>query len=165
MVYVEAPQEYDGDLPAVFLAGGITDCPLWQPDAVAALDSARLAVFNPRRAAFPMDDPAPAGTPMRSGVAGRHLAAQIEWEFRHLRRAAVVLFWFACGPSPQPITLYELGTQAATGRPVAVGCDPAYVRRADVVHQLALLRPDVTVSASLGQTCATALDLLRSAIG
>ncbi|CAM5588581.1 hypothetical protein SAVIM338S_05170 [Streptomyces avidinii] len=51
MRYVEAPAEYrpaPGDAPSVFLAGGITHCPRWQPEAAAEL--ARFVVLNPRRA-------------------------------------------------------------------------------------------------------------------
>jgi hypothetical protein len=144
----EAPDEYrPGDRPALFLAGGITDCPDWQADAVGLLAHVPVVVFNPRRTNFPIDDPDAA-------------PAQISWEFRHLWRADVVLFWFAGGPSVQPIVLYELGAHAAAGRPVAVGCDPDYRRRADVVLQLGHARPDVPVRDSLAATCAEAVRLL-----
>ena len=145
--YVEAPAEHPGGGHGIFLAGGISGCANWQAEAVRLLADIPVALFNPRRADFPLGDP---------NVA----RAQIEWEFRHLRRADVVLFWFAAGPSPQPITLFELGSQASVGKPLAVGADPDYIRRIDVVCQLGLLRPDLVVHDSLEQTCAAARALL-----
>src|SRR5882724_7144555 len=101
--YIEAPAQYTGAGPSVFLAGGITGCPGWQDHAASRLGDLPLAVLNPRRADFPIDDPSAA-------------EAQIAWEHRHLRRAAAALFWF---PSETlcPITLYELGAFSTTGKP------------------------------------------------
>lgn len=145
-VYVEAPTEYAGDRHAIFLAGGITDCPDWQADARTLID--REVVLNPRRANFPIHDSTAA-------------AAQIDWEFRHLHRASVVLFWFAPGPSPQPIALYELGRHAALQRRIAVGADPEYLRLADVHMQLSHARPELTVHDTLEATCREAVFLTR----
>jgi hypothetical protein len=101
-----------------------------------------VAVLNPRRANFPITDPGAA-------------EEQITWEFRHLRLARVVLFWFPGGPAVQPIALYELGFHAGNpAKPIAVGCDPGYVRAADVRHQMRLARPDLPVRDTLAQTCA-----------
>ena len=52
--------------------------------------------------------------------------------------------------------LYELGRWAASDKPLAVGADPAYERRFDVVQQLGLARPGLTVHADLESTCAAA---------
>jgi len=147
--YVEAPEEYVGDGPKLFLAGGITGCPDWQQDAVSMLrDVPDLVVLNPRRTPFPIHDPDSA-------------AEQIGWEFRHLDRADVVLFWFTDAPSDQPIVWYELGVHAATGRvPVAVGADPAFHRRRDVELQLALARPALPVPTTLPGTVPAARALL-----
>ena len=155
MIYVEAPEEFDGGAPIVFLAGGITGCPDWQAEASRILNRTRVAVLNPRRADFPIHDPSAA-------------EAQIDWEFRYLQLADVVLFWFPeSGDVPQPIALYELGAHAATGKPIAVGTDPAYVRRADVVHQLRRARPHVPVRFELKAVCTDALRLFprHSAVG
>ncbi|MGW6686075.1 nucleoside 2-deoxyribosyltransferase domain-containing protein [Streptomyces sp. NPDC054961] len=148
MRYVEAPTEYrpaPGDAPSVFLAGGITHCPPWQPRAAAAL--ARFVVLNPRRADFDVSDPS-------------QTDVQIAWEYAHLRRADVTLFWFpACDAAltVQPITLYELGFAAAVpSRRLAVGADPGYPRRGDVVTQLALARPDLRVHRTLPGTLSEA---------
>lgn len=148
MEHVECPNEYDGAAPAVFLAGGITGCPDWQADARRELADLPIAVLNPRRSEFPIVDPTAA-------------EGQIDWEYRHLASAYAVLFWFpASGPVPQPIALFELGVHAAAGKPIAVGCDPVYVRRADVVHQLARFRPDVVVRGDLAAACRDLRDLL-----
>jgi nucleoside 2-deoxyribosyltransferase-like protein len=145
--YVEAPEEYAGDRPSIFLAGGITGCPDWQSDAVRMLAAEPVVVLNPRRPHFDLGDP-------------MATEAQIRWEHTHLHRAAVVLFWFSAGPSPQPIALYELGAMAAADRRIAVGADPDYVRRADVRIQLALSRPDLVVRSDLAGTVAAAVAAL-----
>ncbi len=148
---MEAPNDADERLPgpSLFLAGGISGCPNWQLRVVRRLDAAgcRVVIFNPRRTAFEVGDPA----------AGPE---QIAWEHRHLARADVILFWFPASDSVQPIALYELGAHAARGKPLAVGADPAYSRRLDVVKQLALERPEVTVHDSLRETLRAAMRLL-----
>ncbi|GAA3919356.1 hypothetical protein Aau02nite_29170 [Amorphoplanes auranticolor] len=145
--YVQAPQRYDGPGPVLFLAGGITDCPDWQSQAVALLrDTPGLTVVDPRRATFDLADPDAA-------------TEQITWEHAHLHRADVVLFWFAPGGSVQPITLYELGVHVTRGVPLAVGADPGYPRRLDVEVQLALARPGLRVHDTLAATVREAEEL------
>ncbi|MDG4795218.1 nucleoside 2-deoxyribosyltransferase domain-containing protein [Micromonospora sp. WMMD1082] len=143
--YIESPTEYTGDDTAIFLAGGISGCPDWQADAVTLLRDTPCTVLNPRRARYPMDDAAAA-------------AQQVAWEHRHLHRASVILFWFPASPtSDQPIALYELGVHAATARvPVAVGADPAYRRHRDLILQMSVARPDITVHTTLADTVAAA---------
>jgi hypothetical protein len=148
MRYVEAPTRYFGGEPAVYLAGGITDCPDWQAEVVAMLVPAPVAILNPRRRNFCVSD--------RKMAAG-----QIRWEFEHIRRADVVLFWFTEGPSPQPIALYELGAAASTGRSLAVGAHPGYVRRNDVLLQLALVRPELVVHSTLPAVVAESMAQLE----
>lgn len=160
MTYVEAITEWDGEGPSIFLAGGITDCPDWQAEAAEMLLTSfkdvngypmDLVVLNPRRADFPIEDPSAAGE-------------QIAWEYRHLHRADIVLFWFTAGPSPQPIVQYELGRHAALERKLAVGVEAGYMRGVDVHQQLAHARPDVPVFATLERTCMEAINLLRGAV-
>jgi hypothetical protein len=135
--YVEALAEYEGGpSPALFLAGGITGCPDWQREVVRLLDGLPLTLLNPRRAQFPLGDPAAA-------------PAQIEWEYRHLRKADAILFWFP-HEALCPIALYELGAWSAYRdergpRPLFVGVDPLYPRRLDVEVQTGLARPEVTI--------------------
>lgn len=139
MIYVEALDEWPtaGDRVSVFLAGGITDCEDWQSVAADLLSNTRLVVFNPRRANFPINDPS----------ASR---AQIEWEWRYLRRADRILFWFpASKTSVCPIALYELGAWSMTNKRIAVGVEPGYLRAEDVRIQTELVRPDVKIHDNL----------------
>jgi hypothetical protein len=135
--YIEALTEYEpGPLPALFLGGGITGCPGWQQEIVQALDGLPLVILNPRRANFPTHDPTAA-------------SQQIEWEYRHLRKADAILFWFPC-ETLCPISLYELGTWSVYRdekgvRLLFVGVHPQYQRRQDVEIQTRLVRPDVVI--------------------
>jgi hypothetical protein len=130
--YIEALTEYDGPGPSLFLAGGISGTFNWQADVVARLADLPLVLLNPRRRDFPINDPTAA-------------PAQIEWEFRHLRRATAVLFWFPA-ETLCPIALYELGGRALVReQPLFVGTHPDYQRRLDVEVQLRLARPEVAV--------------------
>lgn len=154
MRYVEAPEEHDGHGGlCVFLAGGISDCPDWQRAATAALDDLDITVFNPRRNNFPLHDP-------------NAEAAQVAWEYRQLRRADLVMFWFPDSPTNhQPIALYELGTLVGQGSAsLIVGTDSGYVRRTNTVTQLSLARPDLHVHTTLEDTieaCRTAVRASR----
>ena len=135
MRYVEAPDEYEGTAPSLFLAGGISGTGNWQQSVVEMLAGTDLVLLNPRRRRFPISDPSAA-------------EQQIGWEFRHLRRASARLFWFP----PEtlcPIALYELGAWTVMPGPLFVGTDPRYARRADVEIQTRLARPDVRVVDSL----------------
>ncbi|HJZ59646.1 MAG TPA: nucleoside 2-deoxyribosyltransferase domain-containing protein [Gemmataceae bacterium] len=134
--YVEAPGEYDGPGPSLFLAGGITGAFEWQPVVTTALADLPLVILNPRRKNFPIDDSSAAGE-------------QIAWEFRHIRRATAVLFWFP----PEtlcPIALFELGSRVmVVDQPLFVGTHPDYARRQDVIIQLSLAQPEVRVAAEI----------------
>ncbi len=112
---------------SLFLGGGISACADWQADVARLLQKTDIVVINPRRKNFPMDDPLEAGR-------------QIEWEFEHLRKANMLMFWFA----PEtlcPITLFEYGKWLVQNKPLFVGCDPHYKRANDVKIQTALERP------------------------
>ncbi|MEU4213821.1 nucleoside 2-deoxyribosyltransferase domain-containing protein [Actinoplanes sp. NPDC026623] len=143
MTVVVAPDRPASPLrPGIFLAGGISGVADWQRDAIEHLRPAWPVVYNPRRAVFPMGDDAEG-------------ARQIRWEFDLLAFADAILFWFSF-ETTQPIVLYELGRWAASDKPLAVGADPSYERRFDVVQQLGLARPGLTVQADLGSACAAA---------
>lgn len=135
---IEAPAEYDGPGPSVFLAGGISGTFDWQAQIIKSLERLPLVLLNPRRTNYPWHEPSAA-------------AAQIEWEFRHLRRATAVLFWFP----PEtlcPIALFELGGRVLVPDQVLfVGTHPDYARRLDVEIQLRLARPEVRVVSREGE--------------
>ncbi len=149
MHYIQAPAEYDGPLPSLFLGGGISGCELWQPRMAELLAELNVAVLNPRRDDYPWHDPAAA-------------EAQIRWEFRHLERAAACLFWFP----PQtlcPIALYELGRWSVGKLPLFVGMHPDYARRVEISIQLSLARPEVRVVDSLEELAAQVIEHFGSA--
>jgi hypothetical protein len=154
ITYLEAPDYSDkiADHPTVFLAGGITNCRDWQTEARAEFNEAAsdLMIMNPRAATFDVTDKSRA-------------AEQIEWEHDHLSIADVIMFWF-CQDTIQPITLYELGSWTSVVRwipesppAVVVGAHPDYGRRFDIVQQLRLKLPELTVFNTLTDTVRAAI--------
>ena len=100
MDYIEAPEYLDFyPTPSIFLGGGITGCPDWQTQMVKLLNDEQGMLFNPRRANFDVN---------QEGVAKE----QIKWEFDHLWKSDIVIFWF-CKETVQPIVLLELGARLA----------------------------------------------------
>lgn len=129
MEIIEAPFAHPKTTD-LFLAGGITNCPDWQKEAIGYLEDIPGIALNPRRSGAFTED-----------IAGE----QIEWEYHALRSAETVLFWFP-KETLCPITLLELGvfTQRPQTR-LIVGTDLDYARRFDVIKQLELARPEVRV--------------------
>lgn len=148
--YIESPTPLamPQDCPILFLAGGITNCPDWQKEAVALLGKGPpLIVLNPRRAHFPIHNSSAA-------------QQQITWEFEHLAQADMILFWFPC-ETLCPIVLYELGRWGHSTKPLFVGTHPNYKRRHDVQIQMHLARPDIgPISNSLPMVCARVVQFL-----
>ena len=140
MRLVTAPEKYVGRSERrVFLAGGITGAPEWQAEMANMLAETDLVVFNPRRQGF--------------DVRTKDInLEQIEWEFRHLRMADGILFWFPY-PAQCMISLYELGVWSERSkfvdRKLFIGVDPRYIRREDVEIQMSLSRPDLKIVYSL----------------
>ena len=135
MLYIEAPKNKSTDKLKLFLAGSITDAPDWQKEVVERLEAFDIAVLNPRRKNFPMEDPDAA-------------REQITWEHDSLKDADMISFWFA-KESLAPITLYELGAWTKTGKPIVIGVDPKYRRKQDVEIQTSLERPEIPICYSL----------------
>lgn len=143
MKVYEAPQSInDWSKFTVFLGGGITGCPDWQAEMIELLDEKlsgplndKVALFNPRRANFNVNNPAES-------------EIQIKWEFNQLHAADVILFWFPC-ETLCPITLLELGKHMMVPVPLCVGCHPDYKRKFDVKYQLGLECAGVNVVDSL----------------
>jgi len=142
MRYVEALEVYEpvpGDPPALFVAGGIKGCEPWQDRFCKMFEDTPLILLNPRRKSYVWDD--------------AERVKQVTWEFEHLRKAAVISFWF----SPEtlnPITLFELGAWSASKRPIFVGCHPEYKKKDTVEIQLQLLRPEIVIVDSLEKLAA-----------
>jgi hypothetical protein len=131
MNYIESPTEYQGKEKSLFLAGGITNCPDWQAELTDLLKNEDIVLLNPRRANFPIHNPNAAHQ-------------QIEWEYRHLRKADAISFWFP-KETMCPIVLYELGAHSMTDKPLFVGVHPEYARRQDVEIQTRLIRPKIEI--------------------
>lgn len=145
MRVVTAPEKYEYryDDVSIFLAGGITGCRPWQNWAIAGLSDRlpedKYVLFNPRRKAFPIDDPSAAGE-------------QIRWEFRHLNLMNYFFIYFD-GPteSDQPICFYELGRyvdrlSTKYGHKINEHCticvNSAFHRKEDVIQQVQLATMD-----------------------
>ena len=133
MKYIESPETYipQSDETAIFLAGGITGCPDWQQDLVKMLKSLDLVVLNPRRKKFPINKPEAS-------------KEQIQWEYKHLRLANQILFWFP-RESICPIALYELGVWSNSDKPLFLGVHPEYPRRVDIEEQIRIARPEIRI--------------------
>lgn len=130
---ITAPNEAPITGPSLFLAGGISGCPDWQESVIQMLRPQLdddIVLINPRRKNFEASEAA--------------AIAQIKWEFKRLRAASAILFWFPA-ETVCPITLFELGTMMRSRRPIYVGCHPEYRRMLDVVTQVNLYRPEVEI--------------------
>lgn len=131
MIEIKCPNEWTGgnlwSQGSLFLGGGITGTPDWQPMMVEMLKDTRLVLINPRRDEFDISDP-------------EMTTQQIEWEHKYLERVTGRMFWFPC-ETLCPITLFELGKYCQNTAALFVGCHPDYKRRVDVEVQMGLARP------------------------
>lgn len=153
MEYVESPKNHirTSSRKAVFLAGGITDCPDWQSELTGLMKDLDITILNPRRKNFPIQNP----------QASRE---QIRWEFEHLRKADIVIFWFP-KESICPIALYELGAWCMTDKPICLGVAPEYERKLDIEEQTALVRPEIEIVCSLKELAEQIADLIKHPSG
>lgn len=139
-IVIEAPNPGYGSSQheAVFLGGGISDCPDWQGYFINKLQFfvEEYTIYNPRRCGFDMTDP-------------DQSRIQIDWEHNHLDAASVIVFWFP-KETLCPITLFELGKYCRDrSKHLIVGCHTEYKRRMDVVEQMKLVRPGLFVHSNL----------------
>lgn len=148
MKYVECPEVYNDTDLSLFLGGGITDCPDWQAEITNKLSDIPLVLLNPRRPTKPDDS-----------------YEQIKWEFDHLEKADLRLFWF-CKETLCPIVLFELGKwihldKTPKGK-LLIGIDKGYERLEDVVIQTNLVRDDVKIVHSLEEIAGQIKDLINA---
>lgn len=140
--YIQCPNFLESNCDeslSIFLAGGISNCPLWQEELKKMLSDeffGNLIIFNPRRAnAFDFD---------------KESEFQIKWEYNYLKQSDLVSFWFP-KESVCPITLLELGTCLKDlKKRVFVGCHPEYTRKTDLLIQTSLYRPEIKITHDLG---------------
>jgi hypothetical protein len=138
MKYIECPEKWvwQSRVFNIFLAGGIVGCPDWQSIVVDKFkDYNNIALLNPRRKHFPIDDPNAAH-------------GQIEWEYDYLEIADAILFWFPMD-TLCPIVMFELGRWSIAKKPIFVGVHPDYKRKADIEIQLSLSSPGIEIVYSL----------------
>lgn len=139
MKYVEAVASINTiERPAVFLAGGITNCPDWQKFIVELMeDFPNGTILNPRRGSFDVNDK-------------NASSDQIKWEFDMLWTADIIPFYF-CKETLCPITLYELGAHLTRAKlkgyapKIGIGIETGYARADDVWLQAKLAFPEVDV--------------------
>ena len=137
--YWEAPERTDTtEAKTLFLGGGITGCPEWQfPVSQRLLDETNLTLYNPRRKNWTFGD------------SETDDWTQIRWEFRHLAKSNMIMFWFP-EETLCPIVLFELGKFIMVpDKELFVGVHPNYPRKRDVYIQLELERPDIIISDNL----------------
>lgn len=156
--YIEAPIYWvplPDDPPAVFLAGGITNCPRWHDDALVELRATGvdMVVLNPNRAHFPIHDP----------DAGKE---QVWWEQHHLHLPeTVTMMWFPesdASLTTQPIALFELGQALGENRRILVGADPGYPRARDVELMMGWNRPGEAVYSTLEDLVSATAAVVRA---
>lgn len=142
---IEAPEEFHRTFtvkvrwPTIFLGGSISNAENWQARLIEMISeydhrhgSLDIIAINPRRENF-------------NTANVEESDRQTEWEYRHLRRADLLVFWFSY-ETVAPITLFECGAHThSSGKPIIVGVHPNYARRRDVEIQLKLVRPDVEI--------------------
>jgi len=141
---------------AIFLAGGIKSAPNWQKDAISYIkekyNHLEIDILNPRRKEKFSDDDYDARLD------------QVKWEFRNLRQADVILFWFP-EKAPCTTTLFELGYWLNFSN-VVVGVNPGHYKEKSVKTQIDLLNKSrigvkIKVVSTLEETLDNAITFLN----
>lgn len=135
-IVVQAPcdNRYVGDEyrmhPKVFLAGcANTD---WRKEFVQYFKQTPCVFYDPKRDHWDIHDP-------------KFADEQIRWEYKNLREADIIVYWFNAG-SVCPITLLEYGMWGlAKGTIIVVGVTDDYEKRNDIYIQTKLARPDIGI--------------------
>jgi hypothetical protein len=144
----------------LFIAGGISNCPNWQMELVKMLyDDEKndiRVIFNPRQykiapdsTTFAFNLPLGLFEDKFDPTDVDKLKEQVQWEYKKLREADVISFWFP-KETICPMTLFELGVWISQSKTrIFVGIDPEYQRKDVVEMQLQLEKPDIKVVYSL----------------
>ena len=119
----------------IFLAGGITSYPIWQPIVIEGLKNTKCVLIDPRRDNWDVND--------------KTLEEeQIKWEHFHLDNSMSIVFWFP-KETLCPITLFELGKYLKSDKRLYIGCHPEYAKRNDVKIQVGLEKSNQIIHESL----------------
>lgn len=147
MQYIEAVSYENPKFKSLFLAGGITNCPDWQNVIVNELTEFEISIFNPRRKIFNIE-------------IAEESQKQIIWEYKRLREADILIFWFSEG-SINPITLFEYGSALERNQKIFVGTHHNYERKTDIMIQTKLRQPEINVNHSLESLIAETKNYLK----
>lgn len=127
---IKAPCDihYDNEAFKIFLAGSIEMgvAEEWQSHLTRELERRfdHLVIFNPRRDNWDAS--------LENTIKNPDFYQQVDWEFRHLEQADLILIYFS-PETKSPISLLELGLFAATGKCV-VCCPSSFWRAGNVEY-------------------------------
>lgn len=159
MLLLSAPDELDSfERPAIFLGGGITGAPNWQPFVADLLSKTFATCFNPRR---------PDGfTPPDHPDYLQRYKEQVHWEHKYLLAADVVLFWLP-KDAASITTRFEVGwwfgmnfqsVDRPLTQPFVVGIEPGV--SGETYYRVLLAEINVPVHTTLQATCDWACQLV-----
>lgn len=149
------------DGPLVFLAGPIQGAPDWQQLAIEWFrkHSPNISVASPRR----VDRTKPF-----------HYESQVDWETHYLRYAAqhgVIMFWLPCEVVPIPGRAYAQTSRfeiaewkvrhERDGIKLIVGIEAGFSGERYIRHRFGQDCPNVPITSSLMETCATVHQLTQ----
>lgn len=140
-------------VPSIFLAGSIEmGCAEdWQTHFIDAFAATDVTIFNPRRDEW--------DSSWEQSINNPVFREQVEWELAGLEAASVIAMYF--DPRTRaPVTLLELGLNAASGR-LVVGCPDGFWRKGNV--EIVCHRYDIPLLASLDDLAATVREPLQPA--
>lgn len=139
MQVIRIPAQYHGDAPSVFLGGGAGGRD-WRRTLIGLISDTTWVLLDPL-------------TPPDFGDDGDALRRRTEWEFEHLGRATVKLFWFPAD-TPCMLSLFELGAWAKEDVPLVLGIEPGYQKRDELLLQMQLERPQLAIASTLHELAA-----------
>lgn len=156
---ITAPSIEKPKFTTIFLAGGINKCKDWQKEVIKELESENISIFNPRQEHFDINDKSSS-------------FKQIKWEFERLEQMEIFSMYFCSSESVQPICMYELGRNIVRMQNrfpydwqnrVIVSIEDGYTRKEDVIIQLSLCAPQLTIINNKA-TCKIHADNIKNSI-
>jgi hypothetical protein len=141
---------------SIFLAGGIIKDDNWQEKAINILQEKcyssgciGLTIYNPRKEKIDFSN-------------YKETEEQILWEYRKLKEADIVLFWFSKF-GLNPLSLYKLGKwENKPEKKIYIGCENITQSFEEMFIQIALDRPDLKKFNNLKSLCTSIFeDLLK----
>jgi nucleoside 2-deoxyribosyltransferase len=113
--------------PSVFLGGSIEmgTAEQWQEKVISDLqkEPEEGVIFNPRRTDWDSN--------WEQSIGNAKFKEQVDWELSAMEEADILAFYFDPA-TKSPITLFELGLAAGSGRTTIVYCPEGYWRKGNV---------------------------------